>query len=216
MAYNYTKLNPENAFIWRIVHRDNLPWILSNGLYCRNSPEFDPNFVSIGHADLINRRASRRVEVAPGGTLSDYVPFYFTPFSPMMYNIFTGRSGVNKREKEDICILVSSLHKVNKLGVPFVFSDRHAYTSLAKFSNNLSDLHRIDWPLLRARNFQRNPDDPEQIERYQAEALIYQHLPVTGLLGVICYKDTVKAWLDKHVTKSGIALDVRVLPKWYF
>lgn len=24
----YTNLNPEKALIWRIVHRDNLPWIL--------------------------------------------------------------------------------------------------------------------------------------------------------------------------------------------
>lgn len=216
MAYNYTKLNPENAFIWRIVHRDNLPWIFRNGLFSRNSPNFDSNFVSIGNADLIDRRSSRVVPIKPSGTLSDYVPFYFTPFSPMMYNIYTGRSGVVQRQRDEVCILVSSLHKVHQLGVPFVFTDRHAYTTLAKYSNNIADLSFIDWPLLRSRNFKRNPEDPEQIERYQAEALVYQHLPVSGLLGVICYTDEVKAMLETNAKNVGINMDIRVLPNWYF
>lgn len=216
MAYNYTKLNPKNAFIWRIVHRDNLPWIFRNGLYCRNSANFDPNFVTIGNSDLIDRRASRLVPIAPNGTLSDYVPFYFTPFSPMMYNIYTGRTGVVQRTKDEICILVSTLHRVNDLGVPFVFTDRHAYTQLAQYSSSISDLPNIDWPLLRARNFTRNPEDPEQIERYQAEALVYQHLPVAGLLGVICYTDKVKTMLENDAASAGIKLDIRALPNWYF
>lgn len=29
----YKNLNPEKALIWRIVHRDNLPWILEHGLH---------------------------------------------------------------------------------------------------------------------------------------------------------------------------------------
>ena len=38
MAYDYSaSLNPQKALIWRIVHRDNIPWILDNGLHCGNS-----------------------------------------------------------------------------------------------------------------------------------------------------------------------------------
>ena len=33
MANHYPNLNRETALIWRIVHRDNLPWILDNGLH---------------------------------------------------------------------------------------------------------------------------------------------------------------------------------------
>lgn len=77
MANHYPSLNPEKALIWRIVHRDNLPWILDNGVHCRNSQVYDPNYVEIGNPDLIDKRAHRDVPVGPGGTLSDYVPFYF-------------------------------------------------------------------------------------------------------------------------------------------
>jgi hypothetical protein len=36
MASGYESLNPAKALIWRIVHRDNLPWILDHGLHCWN------------------------------------------------------------------------------------------------------------------------------------------------------------------------------------
>ncbi|MBK7660316.1 MAG: DUF4433 domain-containing protein [Betaproteobacteria bacterium] len=216
MANNYPNLNPEKALIWRIVHRDNLPWIMRNGLHCANSPVRDPNYVAIGNADLISRRTHRNVLVAPGGTLADYVPFYFTPFSPMMYNIYTGRGEVPRRRNEEICILVSSLPKVKAMELDFVFTDRHAYTSLANFSNELDDLGKIDWPLLQTRNFQRNPDDPEQIERYQAEALVYRQLPITGLIAVVCYTEAVKSALEAQIQREDMKLEVLVLPKWYF
>lgn len=216
MANHYPNLNPEKALIWRIVHRDNLPWILDNGVHCKSAAAQDPNFVPIGNADLIDRRTHRVVPVAPGGVLSNYVPFYFTPFSPMMYNIYTGRGGVVKRRNEEICILVSTLHKVHQMSLSFVFTDRHAYPPLARYFNSVDSLNEIDWPLLQARNFKRNPDDPEQIERYQAEALVHNHLPVTGLVGIICYTDAVKNTLDEHIQARGLKMEVRVMPQWYF
>ncbi|ATF90443.1 type II toxin-antitoxin system toxin DNA ADP-ribosyl transferase DarT [Burkholderia gladioli] len=211
----YQRLNAQNAYIWRIVHRQNLPWILDHGLVCASSGLLDPNFVPIGNADLISRRRLRAVPVAPGGTLSDYVPFYFTPFSPMMYNIHTGRA-VRQQRNEDICMLVSRLPVLQQMGIPFVFTDRHAYTQLARFFRDLGELGHIDWPLLQARNFKRNPDDPEQIERYQAEALVYHHLPVNGLTAIVCYTEQVKVELEQLVAARRLSVTVRALPHWYF
>ncbi len=76
MALN---LNQEKVLIFRIVHRDNLPWILDNGMHARNGTVVDPNYRNIGNVDLIDKRSRRAVAVSPGGTLSDYIPFYFTP-----------------------------------------------------------------------------------------------------------------------------------------
>lgn len=216
MANHYPNLNPEKALIWRIIHRDNLPWILDNGVHCANSPIQAPNYMAIGNTELISRRAHREVPIVPGGTLADYVPFYFTPFSPMMYNIYTGRGEVPKRNNEEICILVSSLPRVDAMGLRFVFTDRHAYPPLARYFNGLAQLSEIDWPLLQARNFKRNPDDPAQIERYQAEALVYGHLPTSALLGIICYTDGVKTMIESQVQAKGLTLDIRAMPGWYF
>ena len=87
-------LTQEKGLIFRITHRDNVPWILDNGMHAGNGEKFDPNYRNIGNVDLIDKRSRRVVAVPPGGTLCDYVPFYFTPYSIMMYNIKTGY-GVN-------------------------------------------------------------------------------------------------------------------------
>lgn len=86
-------LDQAKALVFRITHRANLPWIMAHGLHCANSAVCDPGFVAIGNAELIGKRRTRSLPPPHGGHLSDYVPFYFTPFSPMMYKIVTGHDG---------------------------------------------------------------------------------------------------------------------------
>lgn len=215
MANLYTKLNPENAWIWRIVHRDNLPWILDNGLHCANSGILAPNFVNIGNTELIEKRRQRVVPIPPGGTLADYVPFYFTPFSVMMFNIYSGRS-VQQRCNEEIVIVVSSLHHVQSIGLSFVFTNAHAYPVCTNYYNDLADLNKIDWGILQNRNFKRDPDDPEKMERYQAEALIFKHLPIQGIIGIVCYTDAMKSSIEQQVGARALTLPVHARTGWYF
>jgi hypothetical protein len=137
-------LNPDKALIFRITHIANVPWMLDHGLHCRNSPDFDPNFRNIGNPDLISHRHHRVVPIPPCGALSDYVPFYFTPYSIMLYNIKTGYGGVPKQPNDQIVVLVSSLRKVAELRIGFVFTNQHAYPVTAEYFNTLDDLGRVD------------------------------------------------------------------------
>ena len=205
-------LNPEKALIFRIVHRDNLGDVLTNGCRCRSAAAGD-KYVEIGNQELIQRRVSRSIPCGPGGTLDDYVPFYFTPYSPMLMNIKTGYGGVPKKPLSEIVILVSSLHKLKEMTVPFVFSDRHAYLKTALFSDDLADLNRIIWPVLQERNFRK--DDLERFEKYQAEALVYKHVPPNALRGIVCYNQTVKASVQTDVDGRGIDLEVVAQSGWY-
>ena len=216
MVSRYSSLNPQKALIWRIVHRDNLPWILDNGLHCGNSTEKAPNWVNIGNPELIDKRARREVPLPPGGVLNDYVPFYFTPFSPMLLNIVTGRGGIQKQPRDAIVLLVSSLHRIAELGLPFLFTDCHAYSPLANFYTDLSRLDKVDWHLLQERDFQRNPEDPARFERYQAEALVYQHLPVHGLLGIVCYTQAWQQHIEQEIQARNLKLPVHARAGWYF
>jgi ssDNA thymidine ADP-ribosyltransferase DarT-like protein len=209
-------LNPEKALIFRITHIANVPWLLDHGLHCRNSSEFDPNFHNIGNPDLISRRHHRTVPVTPGGTLGDYVPFYFAPYSIMLYNIKTGYGGVPKQPKDQIVILVSSLRRVAELGIQFVFTNQHAYPVTAEYFNSLDDLRRVDWPLLQARDFRHDPEDPGKKERYQAEALIHRHLPVAGLLGIGCHGPGTHQQLQTELQRRNLSLQAVVRPSWYF
>ena len=208
-------LNPEKALIWRIIHRDNLSWVLDNGLHCASSGVRAPNWISIGNQELIDKRAHHVVPRAPGGVLNDYVPFYFTPFSPMLRNIQSGRS-VQRRSNEEIVILVSSLHEIARQNRPFLFTDSHAYYQWASFYSDLADLDKIDWPLLQARDFRRDTDDPAKFERYQAEALIHRHLPIQDLRGIVCYTEALQQAIEQKVHERNLSLPVYARTSWYF
>jgi ssDNA thymidine ADP-ribosyltransferase, DarT len=205
-------LNPDKALIFRIAHRDNLPWILDHGFHAQNGQLSDPN---IGNPDLIQKRTSRTVNAGPGGTLSDYVPFYFTPFSIMMYNIHTGHN-VRQVRNEDILIFVSSLSKASELGIPFVFTDQHAYPMMANYFTDLADLNAIDWNILNSRDFRHDPDDPGKKERYQAEALVWKHLPIEALLGICSYAPEVDQWIKAELAERNLNVRTIIERGWYF
>lgn len=209
-------LTAERALIFRITHIRNVPWILRNGLHCGNSGSRDPDFVTIGNIDLIARRTTRPVTVPPHGTLADYIPFYFTPKSPMHYNIHTGYRGLPKVNTSDLVFFVSSLRSLAAVGVSFVFSDRHAYTGMAAFFTSLDDLDRIDWPFLRQSDFRRDPDDPDKLLRYEAEALVHRELAIPHLLGIVCYNDTALATLTRMREDTGVGVELAIRPDWYF
>lgn len=210
-------LNPQLARIFRIVHISNVPSILDQGgLHCQNSADLDPNYINIGNTSLIDKRTRRFVPIPPGGPLSDYVPFYFTPFSIMMYNIKTGYGGITPRENKDIVMFVSSIHRLEELAVPFVFTNQHAYAVDTEFYSDLQHLGKIDWPLLQLRDFKTDDNDPGKQLRYQAEALIHRYVPLEAILGIACLNEVIKANLQTLLKRRGIELTVRAKPTWYF
>ena len=209
------ELTPEKALIFRVTHIDNVPWILANGLHCSTSEVQDPHFVAIGNPDLIQKRTIKQVPVGPGGTLDDYVPFYFTPCSPMLYNVRTGH-GVTRQTPEKLAFLVVSLRSLAAHNVPFVFSDRHAYMALASFWTTLDALDGLGWNYWQQRDFKRDPNDPSKFERYQAEALIYRHMPAERIEAIVCSGDPVRAQTVGMVHNYGRQIEVVCRSHWFF
>lgn len=162
--------------------------------------------MNIGNSELIDRRANRQVPIPPGGTLNDYVPFCFTPFSIMMLNIKTGYNGINKRSNEEIVIFVSSIHRLEQQGLPNVYTNGHAHMAEAEFYRTTESLDHIDWPLLQRRDFKRDPNDFSKQFRYQAEALVHHHVPLDSLVGIACFnersRNELQANSEQMSTKS--------------
>ena len=87
---------------------------------------------------------------------------------------------------------------------------------MASYFTDLADLNQVDWDLMNRRDFRHDPDDPGKKERYQAEALIWKHLPVKGLLGICCYTDAVQQGIKAELAKRKIAMQTNVQRNWYF
>jgi len=133
----------------------------------------------------------------------------------MMKNIHSSR-GVQQRKNEEILILVSNLHHLHSLGLPFVFTNAHAFPDWTNYYDDIAQLSEIDWQLLQRRDFKRDPEDPKKMERYQAEALIFEHLPIQGILGIVCYTEALKQSIESQVKARALTLPVYARTKWYF
>ena len=160
------QLTSEKALIFRITHAANVPWLLRHGVPCSGAAEKDPNFVRIGNPELIDRRKGRAVPIAPGGTLHHYVPFYFTPHSPMMYNIKTGHR-VEQQRNSDLVVLVSSLPLLSELNVA---SCLPIVTPTSRLHGSRVILVAWEWsigPPSQGARFRRDPEDPGKFERYK-------------------------------------------------
>ncbi len=207
---------PAPTLIFRITHHRNLPWILEHGVHCRTSPGQDPNFANIGNMDLIDHRATRPVPCEPGGFLNDYVPFYFWTHSVMLFQIHKGSvDGVNVKQGE-ILYLVSSVERLTKLGIPFLFTDGHAYPSNTAYFTDAAELTKLDWGTIKSKDFQKRLDDPDRSRRYQAECLVHRCLPVEALLGVACKDETGLKSIQQEIATRNIPLKAGTRPTWYF
>jgi hypothetical protein len=144
------------------------------------------------------------------------VPFYFTPYSIMMYNIHTGY-GVPKRSNDEILICVASLHDLHAEGRQFIFTNQHACSAGLEFSNDLASLGAlVDWQLLQSKNFKRDTEDPGKQLRYQAEAMVYGNIPLDSLRGIVCHSGVVLEKISSITRSRYPNLTLKALPAWYF
>lgn len=204
------------TYIYRITHYKNLPFILKNGIHCPNSDVQDPGFIPIGLPGLISRRGDRRVPVAPFGTLADYVPFYFAVKSPMLYVISMSTDPeVIKTSTEEIIYIVSSIEKLEELDVEYVFTDRHAKLSYARFYNHYDDLNNLRWDIIRSDRW--GSQYGTDIKEYkQAECLIYRMLPLNGIIGFGCKTERMCNILCQMIREHRLELPVKIKSDWYF
>lgn len=130
------------AFLGRIeiTHVSNLPSVLQlGGLCCDNRRNRDGIVCKgIAYQHIKDRRARKRVPLGQGGTLADYVPFYFGPRSPMLYTINKGNVPGYSDGQSPVLHLVSSVEEIVEAGLPFVFTDGHAEMGYSDFFDDLS------------------------------------------------------------------------------
>jgi hypothetical protein len=209
-------LNAENARIFRISHVNSVPWILEHGFHCPSSDLKDPDYVQIGNPDLIQMRSTWEIWKPPGGMLTDYVSFYFTPSSLMLSNISAGRS-VPKRPNDEIVIFTVALREIAEAGRPFVFTNQHANSKVGtRQFNTLDGLDQISWDLLQNRDFKTDEENPGKQLRYQAEALIHREVPPAFIKGIACHSNEVSKRVAAMVAARGLQIPVKTITEWYF
>jgi hypothetical protein len=164
--------------IYHITHWKNLAGIVaSDGLFCCTAlRESEVGYHDLANQEIQDIRARTTVQLDPGGTLHDYVPFYFAPRSPMLYKINCGGASYPERQNP-IVHLVTTAQDVDSGQLRWLFTDGHAIINYSGFYADLTRLGVIDWPLMVDRDWADTQNDPNRKCRRQAEFLVHRYLP---------------------------------------
>lgn len=167
---------------YHITHVENLASIVECGhLHCdRGCVEAQCNPIGIAHRNLKEQRARTVVNVAAGGTLADYVPFYYAPRSPMLCAIWYGNVAEYAGSQEDIVHLVCSVEDLAEPG-RFAITNRHPITALAQQFDDLAALDELDWTLMSAKYWNDTDEDGDRKFRRQAEFLVHRSVPIEAI-----------------------------------
>ena len=170
---------PNPTPILRIIHVDNLRAILARGrLHSTNhTPNDGLPYRPIHNTDIQNVRHARPVPCGPGGTIHDYVPFYFGYLSPMLLQLKTGRVAGYNEGKAPLIYLQTTIQLVFAAGLQFVFSDGHGIAAYTEWFEDIADLNRVDWEMVNQRYWTDNVNDMDRQRRKQAEFLIHEFCP---------------------------------------
>jgi hypothetical protein len=185
------------------------------------------DYQNIAHQGAQGARSGRSAPNPPGGTLHDYVPFYFAPRSPMLRAIEGGKVLGCPWRQADIVHIETTVERVTAGGNQFVFFDRNATMPYSQPYTNLERLDVVAWDLLmedqKLDGFCKYWHDRPSVDRYadrmerrQAEFLVKDSVPLERFvrLGVIDEHraEEVRAIL----AQAGVDLPVEVKHDWYF
>lgn len=181
-------INKHKKYCYRITHICNLPLLLQNGIVNKHHPNSSKDYVEIGNPEIIDVRSTTPVKIDDYGMVGDYVPFYFTPKSLMLFNIITGyrHPVVQRRNKDEILVIRCLIEKLAELPKWF-FTNGQGNDMASSHYNKLADLEQIDWDCIQKSDFSKSDGDYDRQRRYQAEFLVHKMVPLESIESLNVY-----------------------------
>ena len=180
----------------------NVESILQNGLLCTN----ERIRRGIAHTDVANgviqeRRSNTPVTCGHGGTVHDYVPFYFTSISPMLLSLVLSKN----YEQADMVFICLKIDKL--LSLDAIFTDASANTVVPpNFYDDVARLSLLSWDKIDDRRWRW--DDVEERHRKMAEVLIYNRVDPLDIEAIVVSNGDHKRKVEKFLSATGLSIRV--------
>jgi hypothetical protein len=166
---------------------------------------------------LIDVRDDIDAPVLPGGKLSEYIPFYFGPRSPMLLQIATGFDGVKKFPQEEIVYIISSLDKIKECDLQYFFADGHVRSYTSTSYNDDKHLEHLEWNVFQATYWKSDDSDLRRQEKKQAELLVKDHVPLNAIELFCVFNEKAQQILQSFLLEEKKSFDVKISPhKLYY
>lgn len=214
------RLPPIPTPILRFIHVDNLEaCVRRGGLY---APNYTPNdglgYRTIHNVDIQAKRRIVHIPCGAGGTIHDYVSFYFGYLSPMMLQLKTGRVPGYAEGQDPLVYLVTTAQAVHAAGAKYAFSDGHGLAAFTRWFDDLADLDKVDWNMVNQRYWADNVDDMDRQRRKQAEFLIHESCDWSLIDEIAVINNAMKARVEAVLEAVSPSHRPRVAIRrdWYY
>lgn len=211
---------PPETLILRFTHTDNLATLIQRGgLPSPNTTPMDNlPYRTIFNKTIQNARAVTKIPCGPGGTIHDYVPFYFGYLSPMMLQLKTGQVAEYIEGQEPLVYCVTTTQIVAGANLSYVFSDGHGQAAFTKWFDDLAQLNAVDWNMVYQRYWRDKPDDPDRQRRKQAEFLIHGYCPWSLIQRIVVINESMKQRVESILSNFPASLhkQVDINRSWYY
>jgi hypothetical protein len=208
---------PSKIWLYRITHISNLKHILQYGLVTFQSPNANRDFVQIGDNTLIEYRKDLDAPNPPGGKLSEYIPFYLGPRSPMLFQIATGFEGIRQFGQQEIIYLITSLDSIKTHKLNYFFTDGHARSLTSSKYVDDKDFELLDWKTIYDTFWKNDNSDLRRKEKKQAELLIKNELPLSCIEHICVFNESARQNVINLLQAANIEIQVRISPtKLYY
>ncbi|HSG40175.1 MAG TPA: DUF4433 domain-containing protein [Thermoanaerobaculia bacterium] len=115
--------------------------------------------------------------------------------------------------------LVTNCQAIQSAALRFVFSDGHGLAAYTEWFEDLRELARVDWSLVKERYWADDPTgDNDRQRRKQAEFLIHQFCPWEVIQGIVVIDQDVMGQVQGILDRFAVTLrkPVAVRPGWYY
>jgi hypothetical protein len=136
----------------------------------------------------------------------------------MLFQIMTGNEGIPQLPQGEIVYLVCQLKKLIDSGLSFVFTDGHARIALSGHYNSLNDLNKVNWEVVRAKQWANTLDNHDRQRHKQAEFLVHNHVPTDCISAILVYDQERAKFAKETVAALGLQIPVHMEKgqKWYY
>lgn len=201
-------------YLYRLVHIDNIPLVMADGIVAPPLRKEDVRYVSIGNPELVAKRNDDVVTTIHGTTfrIGDFVPFYFYARMPMLYNIQHGY-GVPKVTPENLVYVVVPIQSIMDSDLLCYFSDGHALNRNIVHFYERQDVARMD-DLLDKESILSNDWGNDSLIgiRKQAEFFVGGIVEPNNIYRLICYNESAK----QRLLNMGVTWQIQVSKEAYY
>lgn len=169
---------------------------------------------NIGYDHIKQRRLTEiQVTCCPNAPfVGQFVPFYFSARSVMLYVVNQGKTGRPPGCQNGIVHLVCRVSTLANLGREWAISNGNAGAYHAVFRKDLAWLNELEWPAIRATSWSG------MTHHKQAEFLVMDFVPWEAVELIGCYDDAAVGAVQLALRDAGAGHvpEVAVKRGWYY